>query len=257
MIIHGNCSLVTSAEAIAYLYADKPKEFELKYGFPLYDENNHLNDEIYFEYYMLNNALELHGYSRLRNDDDEETKKEKMLENINIFLEGIMGKSSFPNKRFMVQEEGGLYTFPATWYTEPTTPEVAHFPNDFVKKYDKSNEITFNVDYSEVQDKYDYYEDYYREYGHRGNISLVKNAIDDSNKAVVIGIYPEEEKYVTMTDMNGNEAHLDGGHMANVIYVDGNDIYIDTWGGIYKIDLEDLRENTWTFNFTSYELVEK
>ena len=119
------------------------------------------------------------------------------------------------------------------------------------------NEITFNVDYSEVQDKYDYYEDYYREYGHRGDISLVKNAIDDSNKAVVIGIYPEEEKYVTMTDMNGNEAHLDGGHMANVIYVDGNDIYIDTWGGIYKIDLEDLRENTWTFNFTSYELVDK
>lgn len=60
-----------------------------------------------------------------------------------------------------------------------------------------------------------------------------------------------------MTDMDGKEVKIDGGHAVNVIDIDGNDIYIATCGDIYKIDIDDLKENASYFNFVSYELVEK
>ena len=51
----GMCSIVASAEAIAYQYADKPNEFEKQFGFPSYDENHNLNDEIYIDLYIYSN----------------------------------------------------------------------------------------------------------------------------------------------------------------------------------------------------------
>lgn len=74
---------------------------------------------------------------------------------------------------------------------------------------------------------------------------------------MTLSLVPNEGTYLPMTDMNGKEIKIDAGHAVNVIDIDGNDIYIDTCGGIFKIDIEDLKENTSYFNFVSYELVEK
>ena len=235
----GMCSIASMAEAIAYQYADKPAKFEKQFGFPLYDENHNLNDEIYIDFYIHSNMEVWLGVS------EKDNFFEKVLnEWIEDFTPGLL------SNRYIKKDYGGMHS------AKKQVPVQTNLDTDYIaEKYGSSNSYEMQVD-----SIYFNSDNSYETGNNDGNINEVKEALDE-NKSVILYFWPDSDTGVPMIDEEGNITYCGGGHAVNVIDVNCNDvyreIYISTWGKIYKIDLESLIENTDEFDFSSCELVGK
>ena len=241
----GMCSIASSAEAIAYQYADKLSEFEKQFGFPLYDENYNLNDEIYIELYMYSNWEILAGIS----------PNDNIVKKVVKTIKASVGSNNFPNSSLIEEETGGMHlvTDQVTIQRRAIIGDTFEIPESFASS--DSYEMKVETIYSDFKPIiYDIADNIVGNPG--GNISGVKVALECGN-SVTLSMTSNDDTPIAMADMDGNVKEFTGGHQVNVIDIKGNDIYIDTWGGIYKIDIEELKENTSYFDFTSYELVKK
>ena len=229
----GMCSIATAAESIAYQYADKPDVFEKKFGFPLYDEEKNLNDEIYIDYFMYTsskqNMWEINHSDIMKRDSDDKVysvNKERVVE----------------NEAGMYSLKEGNYTYTTYW---PVLSANIHSGQNYVIEY--LNHYQRNLTSANSLETICTKE--------KGDIDNIIKAINE-DKSVTLQVVPKNDKEIPMHNFQGDVVDsIDGGHAVNVVSVEDNNLIICTWGGLYKIDYNELMDNSSYCLFESIDVI--
>ena len=234
----GMCSFSSSAESIAYQYADVPEAFKKQFGFSLYRSEGGISDDLYFDYFINSNSY---------NADvsfDSQVIKKKYTDSGEEVLVGIDIDETY-------NDEVGVYSIKDGYKV------FASLARENIKKDASYRTLERYLSEKNVSDNFELKNVYGTPYflPTRGSVDDVIDAINNgaSVNLSVNTYFKNNGEQLRLKLKNIDKSGFDGSctnHAMNVLGVKKDKIIVSTWGNIYSIDLKELVEKAF-FGFAA------